>query len=176
MPRYKDRPCPGCGELRPLAPQTICGNCRHLLEKAHRDAARRAEELSAGEKITIALGDAWRVEGGLFDLSFPGKNDSVSRITRAMAAATGTEKLRHSDLRARVDRCVHYSAYDLGDPVGGYRLVTPAQADALQDLGDAIVAYVSSMVQAARKGEQSFLVKLASGEATVQDYEKRVIK
>ena len=172
MTRYKHRPCPGCGEPLPLAPQTICGNCRHLLDRARRDSARRAEELASGEKVVIALGGHWRYGKGLPVVH----TNAGNRMVAAMAEVTGAERLSFSDLRSSATRFVHCSPNDYSSPEMGYRVVTPAQADALQELGDAIAEWATAMVQAARKSEQSFLVKLASGEATVKDYEERISK
>lgn len=173
MTRYKDRPCPGCGELRPLAPQTLCGYCRYLLEQARRAEQTRTSEIASGEKIVIALGGRWRYGKGLPVVHGA---SAGNRMIAAIARITGAERLSFSDLRSSAIRFIHCSPGDYSSPEGGYRVVTPGQADALQELGDAIAEWTVSLVQAARQEEQSFLVKLASGEATVQDYEKRVIK
>lgn len=173
MPRYKDRPCPGCGAPQPLPEQTLCDTCRYLLDRVRRVEKQRASEIASGEKIVIALGGRWRYGKGLPVVH--GAN-AGNRMVSAIANATGAERLSFSDLRSSAIRFVHCSPHDYSSPECGYRIVTTEQADALQELGDAIAEWAVTLVQAARHAEQSFLVKLAAGEATVGDYEERIVK
>jgi len=57
MVRYKDRPCPGCGEVGSLPPQTLCPQCRRQL-RLGKEREREILEFSRsqlGDKIVIAV-------------------------------------------------------------------------------------------------------------------------
>lgn len=56
MTRYKERPCPGCGNLKRMAPQTLCGRCRGLIRlgKIYEQETRRRED--SDEVVDVAIG------------------------------------------------------------------------------------------------------------------------
>lgn len=87
MPRHKARPCPGCGHSYEMPEQTLCDYCNDTLIIGRKARQASMEALKAGEKITVALGDSWRVARGLPHLDFAGKHDLILRIISREIAA-----------------------------------------------------------------------------------------
>lgn len=119
----------------------------------------------------VAIGSDWRLEPKINNLQIFSRQPE--NICQAMADLAGGKRYK---LGTRISRYISCQDGQYGGLTTGDAIValTPAQADAAQRLIDAIQAYAVEVAEAATLRESHFLLKLANGEATVADYERRI--
>lgn len=171
MPRYKYRPCPGCGKEEPLGPQTLCGACERLLAYAKQAEDREAARRASGEEVVVMVGSDW-----LYDSRLPQVHTLTRELVNGMRDAicklSGGSLYQPFTAHQRTVACNRPEDRHTGRAWVG---MSTEQADAAEKLSDGIRTLLRLVADASRKQELSFVVKLASGEATVADYENRIV-
>ena len=131
MKHYKERHCPGCGNLERRAPQTLCPNCHRQL-KVGKEREREIKSLQvSGEKIRVAIGTRFHY-GSDAHVSFLSIRDWD--VLDALARLAGLESACEAGDTYTEAYCIHYEL----SFVGGYRNRPHLYVFATQDQADDI--------------------------------------
>lgn len=163
MKHYKERHCPGCGNLERRAPQTLCPNCHRQL-KVGKEREREIKSLQvSGEKIRVAIGIKFHYGSGAHVSLLSIRSWDV---LNALAHLAGLESACESGGAYREAYCIHYepSYYVSGYPNRPhlYVFATQDQADDVELILDYIKeAIIQAYSDGERKGS-SIIRRLAT--------------
>jgi hypothetical protein len=140
-----------------------------LLDQAEtiiqQDIARR----KAGEEVVVRISDDWKYDKRLVNVlpSSFGSSISGRSFPRLMGALTGG--IRHTTLRS-YDRAVGTGGRISESHTGmEWVTMTPEQADATEALCEYLAEFCIELVERAERRATSFLVRVASGEVSVNE-------
>lgn len=132
MPKYKERPCPGCRNIESRPPQTLCRNCRRQLKLGRRREKEIASLDTSGEKIRVAIQTEFAygfAAGGAIGFLEFGHADVVDTLVRL----AGLEDASGSGGTYEAARPIHFT-YSIPYNTRPRQFVwaTPEQADAIE--------------------------------------------
>ena len=173
MSRYKLRPCPGCREEHRNPVGTLCAQCRADLKRGARSRQEQEEALKAGNLEVARIGRAFAYASDMIHPDFGEirAHDVLDALIALANLPAGSDHgFTASDLhRSDVSTFPDHSAHRVV-------LVTPVQRRALETVLGYIVQQTKAAYTDGFERGRNLLVKLASGELTVEQFNTLTMK
>ena len=165
MSRGSKKPCPGCGKIRPDRPaKEVCAHCKRLIERA----TWLETELSkvGNDEIIVRYGIRYYQNEYIHTHSDSGR--TLMRLFQSIAVSgsrISTSTDAEFELLGKIDN------YGFG---GSYAVMSRSLAEAIRDLRIAVVSALKSEYEEGKKDGHNLLVRLASGELSMSDFDTEV--
>jgi hypothetical protein len=157
--KYKERPCPGCGDVAKRPPQKLCKACEYRLEMGKEREAEIQVLSAGGEKARVAIGTKFHYGSGAHVSFMPIKDYDV---VYALVRLAGLESACGSG--GSEARRIHYDRVrgGYGSRSTAYVWASPEQADDIELVLDYIKAIVIKAYSDGQRNGCSLIHRLAT--------------
>lgn len=161
--RGSSKPCPGCGKVKSWRPaKEVCKDCKNLLARAEWMEEKMSE--LGDDEIIVVYGKRAHWNEYIFSHSGDGRKlmDIFQRV--AMAASVPSSVMSPE-----------FSLLGKTEGMGAveYAKMTRLLAEAIRDLRIAIGEALKAEYQAGKKDGHSFVKRLASGDLSINEFDKK---